>query len=220
MLGNTKDEIAYEKAGIIKKNCPIITAMGFEAIRDKADEMDSMLIMSTPFVEQQYINALSLKGLHQVENLSLVINAINYVFKNIPQTTILQGLQKVKHSCRFEYIKEKNLIIDASHNPNGAQALKTNLDYYYPNQKRRFIFGALKTKDYEKMMQILFEENDEVLLYDFDYPKACSFEELQEKCPIKANQYKPEMDLPKDKLNIICGSFYMIEKIPFLQNIK
>ena len=82
-LGDTKEKIAYEKAGIIKQNCPIITSMGYEAIKDKADEMNSMFILATPFVKPEFIDALSLKGNHQVENLALAVNAINYLFKDI-----------------------------------------------------------------------------------------------------------------------------------------
>ncbi len=208
-LGKTKDEIAFEKAGIIKQGCPIVTSMGYEAIRDKADELDSMFIMTSPFVPQDFVETLSLKGLHQVENLALVLSAINYLFKDIDENTIKRGLMKVKNPCRFEYIEDKNLIIDASHNPNGIKALRENLDYFYPNQKRRFVFGCLRTKDYAKMMQILFQEGDEVYLNSFDYKDACTYEELAEKCPVKAKPYNNET-LTTDKLNIICGSFYMI----------
>ncbi len=211
-LGKTKDEIAFEKAGIIKPNCPVITSMGYEAIRDKADEVDSMFIMTSPFVPQDFVEALALKGLHQIENLALVLSAVNYLFKDIDENTIKRGLMKVKNPCRFEYIEDKNLIIDASHNPNGIKALRENLDYFYPNQKRRFVFGCLRTKDYAKMMQILFQDGDEVYLNEFDYKDACTYEELAEKCPIEAKPYNGE-ELTTDKLNIICGSFYMISGI-------
>lgn len=211
-LGKTKDEIAYEKAGIIKKSCPVVTSMGYEAIRDKADEMNSMFIFTSPFVQQNFVDSLALKGLHQIENLALVLSAINYLFKNIDENTIKRGLMKVKHPCRFEYFEDKNLIIDASHNPNGINALRDNLDYYYPNQKRRFVFGCLRTKDYEKMMRILFREGDEVYLNEFDYKDACTYKELAEKCPVEAKPYKG-VELTTDKLNIICGSFYMISGI-------
>ena len=212
-LGKTKDEIAFEKAGIIKPNCPIITGMGFEAIHEKADKMNSLLIMANPFVKQEFIDACTLKGVQQADNLALAINAINYLFKDIADETIIEGLQKIDHPCRFEYIKENNLILDASHNPNSIQALKTNLDFYFYNQPRRFVFGALKTKDYEKMMNILFEEGDEVYLFGFDYPNAASYEELRDKCPVESKEFYPDLKLSSDKLNIICGSFYMIEKI-------
>lgn len=211
-LGKTKDQIAFEKAGIIKQNCPIITSMGYEPIRDKADEMNSMFIFTSPFVQEDFVNVLPLKGMHQIENLALVLSAVNYLFKDIDSETIKCGLMKVKNPCRFEYFEEKNLIVDASHNPNGIKALRDNLDYYFPNQKRRFVFGCLRTKDYSKMMQILFREDDEIYLNTFNYKEACSFEELNTACPVNAKLYQGE-ELTPDKLNIICGSFYMIAEL-------
>lgn len=217
-LGKTKDEIAFEKAGIIKPNCPVVTSMGYEAIRDKADEVNAMLLFSSPYVPQEFVDVLALKGLHQIENLALVLTTINYLFKNINAETIKKGLMKVKNPCRFEYISEKKLIIDACHNPNGVKALRENLDYYFPNLKRRFIFGCLKNKDYKKMMEILFQEDDEVYLNEFDYPNACSYEELSMACPVKNQKYSNQ-DLSIDKLNIICGSFYMIGKLYNLNSV-
>ena len=64
------------------------------------------------------------------------------------------------------------------------------------------------------MMSLLFEEGDEVYLNEFDYPNACRFEELEAKCPVKAQKYEGQA-LTKDKLNIICGSFYMIGNLKF-----
>ena len=212
-LGETKEKIAYEKAGIIKPNCPVITSMGYEAIRDRADELNAMLIFVSPFVPPKFVDALALKGLHQIENLALVLTVINYLFKDIDENTIKEGLKQVKNPCRFEYFKDKNLIIDASHNPNGILALRNNLDYYFPNEKRRFVFGCLKNKDYSKMMNILFREGDEIYLNEFDYPNACPFNILSEKCPQKALPYSDKVKLTPDKLNIICGSFYMIGKL-------
>ena len=212
-VGETKEKIAYEKAGIIKPNCPVITSMGYEAIRDRADELNAMLIFVSPFVPSEFVDALALKGLHQIENLALVLTVINYLFKDIDENTIKEGLKQVKNPCRFEYFKDKNLIIDASHNPNGILALRNNLDYYFPNEKRRFVFGCLKNKDYSKMMNILFREGDEIYLNEFDYPNACPFNILSEKCPQKALPYSDKVKLTPDKLNIICGSFYMIGKL-------
>ena len=213
-LGDTKEKIAFEKAGIIKPNSLVITSEGYEAIKNKADELNSMLILIPPAVPKEYTDALSLKGLHQRENLALTLAAINQIYPQIDAETIKKGLSKVKNPFRFEYFSEKNLIVDASHNPNGIQALRENLDYYYPDIPRRFIFGCLRTKNYEQMMKILFKEGDEVYLNGFDYPNACTYEELSEKCPVKAKKYNYERFDTK-KLNIICGSFYMIGKMVF-----
>lgn len=212
-LGATKDEIAFEKAGIIKKDCPTITSMGYEAIRDKADELNSLLVFTSPNVPEEFVNSLSIKGLHQVENLALALTAINLLFKNIDEKTILEGLKNVRNPFRFQYFSEKNLIIDVAHNPNGINALKENLDYYFPNDKRRFVFGCLNTKDYKKMMQILFRDNDEIYFKEFNYPKACTYKELSKNCAYKANKFKDLAVLKPDKLNIICGSFYMLKEL-------
>ena len=77
-----------------------------------------------------------------------------------------------------------------------------------------WIYGTLKNKDYEKMMEILFQEDDEVFLNSFDYPNACSYELLSQVCPVKNKKYEGQI-LSDDKLNIVCGSFYMIGKISF-----
>ena len=218
-LGDTKEKIAYEKAGIIKQTCPVITSMGYEAIKDKADEMDSMFILATPFVKPEFVEALTLKGNHQVENLALAVNAINYLFKDIDDVTIIAGLRKVKNPCRFQYFPMQNLVVDASHNPNGIAALRDNLDSYFPQNERRFVFGCLRNKDYSKMMRILFREGDEIYFNEFDYPNACSFEELQAACPYKATQYNNEA-LVDNKLNIICGSFYMIGQMKWIKELE
>ena len=209
-LGKTRSEIAFEKAGIIKPNCPVITCEGYEEIKDTADEKESLFLIVTPFSDTTH---LSLKGNYQGENLALALNCIQLLFENIAQETINSALQKVKHPCRFEYIEKYNLIIDGAHNPNGAMALKESLDYNYYSTPKRFVFGCLKNKNYEQMMQILFEPDDEIYFYNFNNPNSCTVEELQTKCPYPAKNYSGKKVLMPDKLNIICGSFYMINEL-------
>ena len=206
-LGNTKSKIAFEKAGIIKPNCPIFTCEGYEEIKDKADECDSLFSLVTP-TENTY--NLSLKGVCQQENLSLALAAIRYLFPQISENQIQDALKNVKHPARFQ-ICPNDIIVDASHNPNGAMALKESLDFYFPNKKRCFVFGCLKNKDYQKMMDILFENGDEVYFYHFN--RSCSVEELQRVCPIPSKIFTNLSELPKDRLKVICGSFYMLNEI-------
>lgn len=211
-LGNTKDKIAFEKAGIIKSGCPVVTSEGYEAIKDKADECDSLFLMTTPFEDTEN---LSLKGTYQQENLSLALAAIRLVFPEISQTVINEGLKKVKHPCRFQIIHDKNLIIDGSHNPNGALALRESLDFYYPDKKRRFVFGCLKNKDYKKMMEILFEKNDEIYFNHFSHKNSAEIEELKNACQFPAKVFTTLEDLPFDEntITIVCGSFYMLGEV-------
>ena len=214
-LGNTKEKIAFEKAGIIKKNCPVFTSEGYEVIKDTADEKDSLFVMVAPFEDT---SNLALKGICQQENLSLALAAVRYLYPSINQETILEGIKTVQHPCRFQILEDKKLIIDASHNPNGALALRESLDFYYPNTKRQFIFGCLKNKDYKKMMQILFNKGDEIYFYHFNSPNSCTIEELKYACEFPANKFKSLDNLlkndPKNSTwTIICGSFYMLNEI-------
>lgn len=209
-LGNTLSKIAYEKAGIIKENCPVFTSEGYEVFRDTADEKNAMFILVPPFEDT---TNLALKGLHQQANLSLALAAIKYVFPEIQEEVIQDGLKNVQHPCRFQYIEDKNMIIDAAHNPNGIRALKESLDFYFPDKYKRFIFGCLKNKDYKTMIEDLFEKGDEVYFYHFDYPNSASVEELQAVCPYPSKEFKTKFDYSDGKLTIICGSFYMLKEL-------
>lgn len=208
-LGNTKSEIAFEKAGIIKPDCPVITCEGYEEIKDKADECNSLFVMVTPFED---MTNLSLRGTCQQENLSLALASVRLVFPDIPESVIQEGIKSVKHPCRFQ-VCDNNLIIDASHNPNGAMALRESLDFYYPDKKRCFIFGCLNNKDYKKMMEILFEKGDEIYFYHFNNKNSCTVKELQEVCNFPSKQFTSLEKLPDDYLKIVCGSFYMLNEV-------
>ena len=211
-LGSTKDKIAYEKAGIIKPGCPVVTCEGYEAIKDKADECNSLLLMVAPFEDT---SELALKGSFQQENLSLALAAIRLVFPAIAQEDILKGLHEVRHPCRFEFRSDKMLLIDGAHNPNGALALRDSLEQYFPDKKRRFVFGCLKTKDYTKMMEILFTKNDEIYFCHFNNANSVTVEELQSKCPYPSKEFVSldRFEVRDDTITIVCGSFYMLHEI-------
>ncbi len=217
-LGDTKDKIAFEKAGIIKPDSLVITSEGYEAIKDKADEVNALFILTASNVSQKYTEALTLKGEHQKDNLALVLTAINYLFDNISEETIINGLKKVKNPCRFQYIKDKNLIIDGAHNPNCFQALRENLDRYFPREKKQYVFGCLNTKDYKKIIEYITEDNyiETLYIYPFNNPNACSYETIKSACPetIKVKELKNlDSILDKDILTVVCGSFYMINEL-------
>ncbi len=211
-LGNTLSKIAYEKAGIIKENCPVITCEGYEVLRDEAEQKNALFLLTAPFADT---TNLHLKGLVQQENLSLALAATNLLFKDITPEIIQNGLKKVKHPCRFQIIEDKNLIIDASHNPNGIQALRESLDFYYSDKKLRFVFGCLKNKDYSNMIQSLFTQGDEIYFYHFNNPNSCTVEELQAVCNLPSSEFisLEDLNLNDGKLTVICGSFYMLNEI-------
>lgn len=211
-LGATISEIAAEKAGIMKPDCPCIVFEGLEVYKDTADTKGSMLMVILPFADTRN---LALKGTFQQENLALALAAIETVFPEIPQNVIDEGIRKVKHPCRFQYLPEKKMIIDGAHNPNGIAALKQSLDMFYPDERRRFIFGCLKNKDFPKMLGNLFSPDDEVYFYHFAHKNSCEVEDLMKVCPVAAKELMPdtEINFNDGRLNIICGSFYMLPEL-------
>ena len=107
------------------------------------------------------------------------------------------------------------MLIDGAHNPNGAMALRESLDRYFPDKKRRFVFGCLNTKDYHKMLEILFSQGDEIYFNHFSNPNSVTFKELQTACKYPAKEFisLDEFEIQKDTLTIVCGSLYMIHEI-------
>lgn len=223
-LGDTIEKIAYEKAGIIKQNCPLIIGKnntGINVVKNVAQNKHSEVIIASEAPNFASLN-LALQGTYQKENLALVLAAIDVLNQHgfkISQKDIEKGLKKVKHPCRFEYLKEYNIIIDGAHNPNGTKALRESLDYHFPNQKFKFIFGCLNNKNYPEMMRNLFREGDSIYFYQFDNPNSCSIEELSKDCEFNSKSYK-DFELNPNTLTVICGSFYMVKELLKKMGIK
>lgn len=217
-LGDTIEKIAFEKAGIIKQNCPVVISKknaGYDVIEEIAKERNAQILEAQegrifPLAEKS-----ALKGTYQKENLALVLKSIEVLNQkgfSITQDLIEKGLENVKHPCRFQYLKDKNIIIDGAHNPNGTKALRESLDYYFLNQEITFIFGCLRNKKYPQMMKNLFTSKDRIYFYHFDNSNSCSYQELAEACEFAS---KPFEEFKKDNtdLTVICGSFYMIKEL-------
>ena len=237
-LGDTIEKIALEKAGIIKKNCPVVISpknAGFETIKQIAQENNSPVVLPLPPRERTEVRGFNvaedcvchsfnnklddkgftLKGTYQKENLALVLKAVEILNQSgfdISQENIEQGLKNVKHPCRFEFFEAENILIDGAHNPNGTKVLRESIDVYFPNKKINFIFGCLNNKNYPEMMKNLFTSKDNIYFFQFDNPNACSYEELASACEFSSKPFS-EYKRDKNTLTVICGSFYMIKEL-------
>ena len=222
-LGNTIEEIATQKAGIIKPHSNLVVSpdnAGFGVIEKIAKENMANILelpeVKVIFKDKNYALfddekiEFNLLGSHQAQNLALALGAIKNL--NIPKEVIKKALKNITWKFRLEYDKKENILIDAAHNPSGIKVLRNFLNENFKNDKKTFIFGCLKNKEYEKMLDILIEKNDEFYFYEFDYPNALKFNEL----PKKYNARKLEsLDEIKniENLKIFCGSIYMLGKI-------
>ncbi|GIN86943.1 bifunctional folylpolyglutamate synthase/dihydrofolate synthase [Heyndrickxia sporothermodurans] len=201
ILGNTVEEIAFEKAGIIKQEIPVITGAkqkrALEVIINKAKEMDSKLFISGTnfntdeiktldrgeqfsFVSSSVIYrnlTISMLGKHQIENASLAIQAANFL--EIDEESLRSGLMKAFWPGRMEIINEKPVVLlDGAHNPEGVASLIKTLDDHFPKQRKKIIFAALRDKDLKNMLKPLKSLEADIYFTQFQSPRIATAQEL------------------------------------------
>lgn len=195
-LGNTIEEIATEKAGIIK-NAPVLYGGKDETaekvIKEHAKNNDfytvdysllnikEMTLKGTVFDFDNRKNVyIPLLGAYQPENASIVLTAIDILKEagfNICENSVLNGLSSVKWIGRFEILEEIPLVIfDGAHNPQGICAsVKSILNYF--DEKVYILTGVLKDKDYNFIAKELSKIADKAFTITPDNPRALSSKE-------------------------------------------
>ncbi|WP_369345632.1 bifunctional folylpolyglutamate synthase/dihydrofolate synthase [Caldalkalibacillus mannanilyticus] len=182
ILGDRIEEIAFEKAGIIKAGIPVVTGVtddqALPVIAEKAKEMKATLYtlnsgfhyqlesfteelqtFSFQSMFQQYDHLLlSMKGPHQVHNASLAIMALEVLKQYYAiiwdEEHLRAGLQKTEWMGRLEKINEQPLTyLDGAHNPEGMEALSQTIQMYYSDRPITVIFSAMKDKEMKGMLK-------------------------------------------------------------------
>ncbi len=185
ILGGTIEEIAKEKAGIIKPCVPVVfleSNKGSKTLFNEAKSKGALVHMARGF-EIKEIGGLScavidfekhketvpfnLRGKHQGENLALALKAVEILNvsgalnKRIDFGCIKEALGRVMWKFRLDLreINGAKVLIDSCHNPDGARVLREYLDENYKDKKVRFIFGCLRNKDYRNVFRYLMADN-------------------------------------------------------------
>ena len=170
ILGETIEEIAEQKCGIIKDTCPVVSSEQIEkaarVIKNSAIRHNSPLLFSTDIkvntvdesidgttLEFNGMNLeLSLIGEHQVKNARTALATLAVLTKDadikISKDAMLQGFKNAVNPARFEVLRKEPLIIlDGAHNADGMLAFSKAVKKYTPNQKRVLLMGMLSDKD-------------------------------------------------------------------------
>ncbi len=204
ILGDSIEEIALNKAGIIKENRPTFLYPKSDELlslfRKQALEKNSKIY--TFRKEDVHINYISedynsfdflgykdvrtkLTGLHQIYNASLALKVVDF-FKedfNILPDDIYQGFKMAKNPGRLELISDNpKILIDGAHNKEAIDSLSL----YLENLKYdRLILGfsILKDKEYPYIIKKLSEYTDQIVLTKIkDNPRAFRLDELASYC--------------------------------------
>lgn len=225
ILGDLRG-IALNKAGIIKKNIPVVTgATGepLEIIREVAKEKNSPLYEVTEPAEVK----INLRGEFQKINAAVAIKTAKVL--GVAEEKIFEGLEKVRHAGRFEIIETNfgKMIIDGAHNPAGAKALRESLDKNFPEGRRVFIFGVLADKNIDEMIKILFRPEDFVIVTEPNSERAekvknlcCRLKKFSINCTGAENISDATEKLKNfDGVKIAAGSLYLIGEVRKLVNL-
>ena len=219
ILGDLKN-IALNKAGIVKKNVPVVTAATGEPlkiIREIAEKNNSPLYE----VNQPAEVEINLRGEYQKTNAAVAIQTAKIL--GVADEKIFEGLKKVSWAGRFEILETNfgKVIIDGAHNPHGVAALRESLDKNFPDGRRIFIFGALADKNIDEMIKILFRPKDFVIATSPNSERAESVENLCSKLKnfgidcIGVKNISDAVEKLKsfDGVKIAAGSLYLIGEV-------
>ena len=178
IIGNTLEEIAKNKAGIIKPGCTVISAEQTPSVKEvlkkyavrsgcpfiKA-EPEKAVIHQTDYrgIELSYKEyphlTTSLSGRYQTDNLCTALEVIRFLNANgypVSKEAVRNGTAHTLWRGRFTCIGEAPVfILDGAHNETAALRLRESVEDYFTGKKLIFIMGVFHDKEYDRIAEIL-----------------------------------------------------------------
>ena len=200
LLGNTRELIGFEKAGIMRRGKPVVVSdpLPPQGVLDHAAAIGADLWkFGTDFNfsgdKQQWgwagrgrrysgLAYPALRGANQLMNASGVLAALTSLRDLLPITAqaVRVGLSMVELPGRFQIIPgQPTLVLDVAHNPHSVAALAENLDAmgFYPCTHA--VFGAMGDKDVAPMLARVGPVIDKWYFTDLPTARAATGEVLQ-----------------------------------------
>ncbi|MEI8019281.1 MAG: folylpolyglutamate synthase/dihydrofolate synthase family protein [Schlesneria sp.] len=208
VLGSTVHQIAYEKAGIIKPNVPVISgvthidalnliekicsernatlklnARDFQLLNRRTDEEGHVEIEAKTSTTLWTQVPVVLRGPHQASNTMLALAVIDELRQQqwkITDDDVREGLTQVAWPARVEVVSQHpTVIIDAAHNWESARALVVSLNEEQMRRRRILVFAATKDKDVAGILRQLLPNFDTVILTRYlNNPRGVGLDDL------------------------------------------
>jgi len=197
-LGETREQIAYEKAGIFRRGRVAICADSDvpQAISQHAREIGAELWgIGREFGfrlhqgqwdffgqsgERHALPLPALRGAFQLHNASAALAALDALKDQLPvnMAAVRRGLAEVELTGRFQFVPGRpQLILDVAHNPHAARSLAQNLANL-PPAKTFAVFAMLKDKDMAGVVAALDAQIDVWLVAGIDAPRGATAAEM------------------------------------------
>lgn len=206
-LGDTLEQIAAEKAGIIKSGVPVISAVkqpeAVEVIERKAKEKNSKLYLMGREFRYDTVSSkeneqtfhfqglfrnipdvkISLNGMHQIENASVALMTLEvlrqYYALIADDEDLFLAMKRTQWAGRLEMVStQPRILIDGAHNPEGAESLAKALKETYSYKNLHFVMGMLDNKNHSGYFRHILPIVDTLILTEPDWHKKASAESL------------------------------------------
>ncbi len=176
-LGDSMEEIAAHKAGIIKKNAVVVSALQEESVKKVIENVaneknasqivfmnpkdithDKYDLQKTTFSYKRMKKIeISLLGTFQVKNAALALEVIWSLEKKgfqFKEEKIRKALLKTVWPARFQIIDRKPLfVVDGAHNTAAAEELRKSIQFYFTNKRIIYIIGVFRDKEYTQVIE-------------------------------------------------------------------
>jgi dihydrofolate synthase/folylpolyglutamate synthase len=244
VLGETKEEIMLEKVAILKEAGDLVVGPVEANLKEIAKRQADLVNGSVTFIEPIDIEVeetslkgqvfaykewknlkLSLLGLHQIENASIVLEACEILKEkgwSLPSKMIYRGLEQAHWPGRFEKVLNEPLFyLDGAHNEASVKRLVETLEEVFPNKTFYFVIGMMQDKAYEKMIKEVAHLAEEFILVSPDWQRGFDVNEVAKdlltagypalaKDSVEEVLHYIQQDIPKTATVIQFGSLYLV----------
>jgi dihydrofolate synthase/folylpolyglutamate synthase len=237
ILGHEIEQIAREKAGIVKPGKPVLTGwlepVANQVVEQVARELEAPFeTMASSGLREDELPKTNLHGAYQRRNAAMAERAaglLSSAFPIEPKKTA-RGLGQVRLEGRWQVIPgPPRIILDACHNAEGARALKGNLATL--DRKVEVWFGSLGEDRAGEVLEEILPFAHSLRLFQPRQPRACSLDALLEMIPQdfrgtvskgeagKVSEYLASEG--EDRIILVTGSLYLIgEILGFVKNSR
>jgi dihydrofolate synthase / folylpolyglutamate synthase len=224
LLGYTLEQIANEKAGIIKSDSIVVLGPNavYTSIIEKAHKFSAPLHI----VDKKCVT-------YDEENQQIAKHALEILKdKYLIQSKVIDKALKEKPQCRFEVFDKKNIkqefsvfpkkiILDVAHNLAGLKKLKQTLVQNFKVDKYIILLGLSKDKEIKKFCNYLVPFAKEIHLANSNHPRLISSNEIKKFIPsnVKVFEHSSFYEGAKQLLKkeseyvLALGSFYIMHDI-------
>jgi dihydrofolate synthase / folylpolyglutamate synthase len=224
ILGNTIEEIALEKAGIIKPFVPVVIGprVPFEVIKPAALEKNSPFTqVEGHFPDFHEENCAIAK--QALEILGLPAEAVSIGLNALPPCRLQTFSEKELVAAGFSKPLPKAIILDVAHNPDGMRHLLKAIRHRYAKDPLRFVLGLSSNKDIAGCLNAMKEEASAFHLVEAANDRAAPKEQLAkelsklgvEKVFCEQNISAAIGNAIKQATNevvIVCGTFFIMDE--------